>query len=101
MSSPVGRPGITFAEVAAVADRIQERGERPTVKAVRGELGSGSLATLQRHFTAWREGHRPSAVASITLPVELQRAMLGQIERAAAEARADLQTELAETQSER
>jgi chromosome segregation ATPase len=101
MSTPLGRPGVTFAEVAAVADRIKARGERPTVQRVRGELGSGSLATLQRHFTAWREKHRSGAVESVTLPVELQRAMLGHIERAAAEARADLQAELAETQSER
>ena len=101
MSSPLGRPGVTFAEVAAVADRIKARGERPTVQRVRGELGSGSLATLQRHFTAWREKNRTGAVESVTLPVELQRAMLGHIERAAAEARADLQADLAETQSER
>jgi colicin import membrane protein len=101
MSTPLGRPGVTFAEVAAVADRIKARGERPTVQRVRGELGSGSLATLQRHFTAWREKNRTGAVESVTLPVELQRAMLGHIERAAAEARADLQAELAETQSER
>jgi colicin import membrane protein len=101
MSVPLGRPGVTFAEVAAVADRIKARGERPTVQRVRGELGSGSLATLQRHFTAWREQNRAGAVESVTLPVELQRAMLGHIERAAAEARADLQAELAETQSER
>jgi colicin import membrane protein len=101
MSVPLGRPGVTFAEVAAVADRIKARGERPTVQRVRGELGSGSLGTLQRHFTAWREKNRTGAVESITLPVELQRAMLGHIERAAAEARADLQAELAETQSER
>ena len=101
MSSPLGRPGVTAAEVAAVADRIKARGERPTVQRVRGELGSGSLATLQRHFTAWREKNRTGAVESVTLPVELQRAMLGHIERAAAEARADLQAELAETQSER
>lgn len=101
MSIPLGRPGVTFAEVAAVADRIKARGERPTVQRVRGELGSGSLATLQRHFTAWREKNRTGAVESVTLPVELQRAMLGHIERAAAEARADLQDELAETQSER
>jgi hypothetical protein len=69
------------------------RGEKPTATIIRAELGSGSLGTIRRHFTG--------AVESVTLPVELQRAMLGHIERAAAEVRADLQAELAETQAER
>jgi hypothetical protein len=77
------------------------RGEKPTATIIRAELGSGSLGTIRRHFTAWREKNRTGAVESVTLPVELQRAMLGHIERAAAEVRADLQAELAETQAER
>jgi hypothetical protein len=101
MSNPVGRPGIGFAEVAAVADRIAARGERPTARAVLLELGRGSLATIQRHFTAWKEGHRPSTAESLALPPELQRAMLAHIERATAEARATLQAELTDAHAER
>jgi len=101
MNRVLGRPGVAYAEVAAVADRMLARGEKPTATIIRAELGSGSLGTIQRHFTTWRENNRTGAVTAVTLPVDLQRAMLGQIERAAAEARADLQAELAETQSER
>jgi colicin import membrane protein len=101
MSNQAGRPGVSFAEVAAVADRITGRGERPTVRSVRTELGGGSLATIQRHFSAWKDGHRPTLPVNMALPPELQRAMLTQIERAAAEARAGLETELAETLAER
>jgi colicin import membrane protein len=102
MSSPIGRPGVTYAEVAAAADRITARSERATVRAVRAELGgTGSLETIQREFSAWKERNRPAKAESVTLPVDLQRVLLGHIERAAADARADLQTELADTQAER
>ena len=101
MSNPIGRPGITYAEVAAVADAAAARGERPTAQSVRGELGSGSLGTIQKHLTTWKAKHQPPKIEAVGLPPELQRALLAHIERATADARAELGAELAATQNER
>jgi colicin import membrane protein len=102
MSFPLGRPGLTAADVAGAADRLVLRGERATAQAIRNELGSGSLGTIQRHLTTWRESQRStSSNASQALPDPLNRALLAHIEVSVQEARAQLSRELTETQSER
>lgn len=44
------RTGVTLDDVTRAADAILERGERPTVEAVRGVLGTGSPGTVNRHL---------------------------------------------------
>jgi colicin import membrane protein len=91
---PPGRPGISYDEVAAAADRLTARGELPTAKSLRLELGSGSLGTIQRHVTTWRDTQRTTPRLSESLPAELHRMLLACIERERVEARAELEAEL-------
>lgn len=97
MEQAAGRTGITFEQVTAVADAIAARGDRPTLRGVRAELGSGSMGTLQKHLAAWQGQRRQIVTSTATLPTEIQRVILSEIEREIDAARAALESELAAT----
>lgn len=46
---------ITEKSVWAAADALMERGKRPTLSALRTELGGGSYTSIQQHITSWKE----------------------------------------------
>jgi colicin import membrane protein len=92
---------ITPEEINAAAERLLSRGEKPTLRAVRGEIGGGSLATIQPVLAEWKARRPRIEPTGPAVSPELQRAILGDIERAVAAAKADLTAELAETQDAR
>ena len=94
--------GVSPDQVSAAAERLTARGERVTVRGVRAELGeTGSLATIARHLAGWRDSQRPLQATSLSLPAELQRLILAEIERNVAAARAELDAELADARADR
>lgn len=93
--------GLTPEAIAAAADRLIARGEKPSLRAVRAELGGGSLGTIQPALAAWRARRPQIDAAGLGVSAEVQRAIVGDIERAAAAARAELATDLAETREAR
>ena len=101
MEQNSGRTGITFEQVAAVADAIAGRGDRPTLRGVRAELGSGSMGTIQKHLAAWQGTRRQIVTSAATLPTEIQRVILSEIEREVDTARAELEGDLAATKGDR
>ena len=101
MEQTAGRTGITFEQVAAVADAIAARGDRPTLRGVRAELGSGSMGTIQKHLAAWQGQRRQIVTSTATLPTEIQRVILSEIEREVDAARAELEADLAATKGDR
>jgi hypothetical protein len=96
-----GRVGITFDQVAAVADAFAQRGERPTLRNVRAELGTGSMGTVQKHLNAWQGQRRQIVATTATLPTEIQRVILLEIEREIGAARAELEADLAAVKGDR
>jgi colicin import membrane protein len=97
MEPTPGRTGVTFEQIAAIADAMTAQGNRPTLRGVRAELGTGSMGTIQKHLTAWQGTRRAIVTSSATLPTEIQRVILGEIERSVSEARAELEADLAAT----
>lgn len=97
MEQTAGRAGIKFEEVAAVADAIAARGDRPTLRGVRAEIGSGSMGTIQKHLATWQSQRRQIVTSSATLPTEIQRVIIAEIEREIDAARATLEAELVAT----
>ena len=96
----MARPGITFEQVAAVADAIIGEGQQPTINAVRDRIGTGSPNTVHRHLTVWRAA-RPQAIAAVPeLPASLTTAIATEIERAAATARSEVESKLVQAQAE-
>jgi len=96
----MARTGVTFEQVEAVADAIRGEGLQPTINAVRERIGTGSPNTIHRHLTVWRSA-RPQAVTVTTeLPASLTSAIATEIERAAASARAEIESKLVQAQTE-
>jgi hypothetical protein len=48
---------ITKESVWAAADALVAKGKRPTLDALRTELGGGSYTYIQSHITTWKEKH--------------------------------------------
>lgn len=66
----MGNTGITQEEVFQAADRLTAAGEEVTIKAIREELGTGSLTTITRHLRAWkgpREKPAPQSLDALKL----------------------------------
>jgi len=84
----MARKGITYDEVAAVADRLVSQGELPTIQRVRDELGTGSPNTIHKHLTGWKETQPQAQREVVTLPDALAEALIREIERQALAARA-------------
>lgn len=89
----MARPGISFEIVAQAADTLVGRGEKPTIAAVREEIGTGSPNTIHRHLTAWKAAQAPSERQTAILPAELASALAQEIERQASAARADAEAD--------
>lgn len=92
--------GITYEQVAAAADGLVAQGQGPTARAVRAAIG-GSTNTIVRHLQTWRS-HRPQPVAAAAreLPALLVRSYQEEVARVAAEARASIEAQLVEVQTE-
>lgn len=94
------RIGVSYDEVAAIADGMMAEEVCPTIKAVRERLGSGSCNTIHRHLSAWREARPQLAAAMPELPVSIINAFSREIDRAKSEARAGLEGQLVVSQAE-
>lgn len=97
----MARDGVTFEQVAQVADALVGAGQQPTIRAVREGLGgTGSPNTVHRHLRAWRDA-RPVAIASSPeLPQALVAALATEIKRAASQARAEVEAALVAEQAD-
>lgn len=96
----MARTGITYEQVAAVADALIGAGQQPTIKGVRERLGTGSPNTVHAHLVAWREARPVAVVEAPTLPASLTAAIGAEISQAAARARAEIEGELVRVQGE-
>lgn len=85
---------ITQDAVNAAAEQIRASGAKPTARAVRDVLGSGSMATVLRYLQAWQAKQGPVEEAPVVLPVALQRSLLAFIEQEVATAKAPLEADL-------
>ncbi len=63
--------GITYEQVAQVADQMIADGQRPTMRGVRDALGSGSLSTVHKFLNAWLDARPQAQAAAPELPGEL------------------------------
>jgi chromosome segregation ATPase len=89
---------ITPEQVHAIADAIKAEGGKPTLRAVRERLGSGSMGTVATLLQQWRSGQERQTATNLVLPPSLQRVILEFIAAELSAARAPLEAELAEQQ---
>lgn len=97
----MARVGITFEQVAHGADALVGEGQQPTIRAIRERLGdTGSPNTIHKHLTAWRAARPVAAASAHDLPQALTAAIGAEIERAASQARAEIEGRLAQSLAE-
>jgi DNA repair exonuclease SbcCD ATPase subunit len=90
---------ITYEQVTAAADTLKTEGAKPTLKAVREQLGNvGSMGTINKFLQRWKAGQVHQVAPALVLPPALQRALLEFMDRELANARAALETDLADQQ---
>jgi colicin import membrane protein len=94
----MAREGVTYAEVAAAADRMVADGANVTIMGVRDVLGTGSPNTIHRHLQVWRSMRPQAAAAAFELPAELVNAFGRELAKAAAAARAEIEEQVVEAQ---
>lgn len=102
----MARPGITYEEVAQAADALLAAGRvgpdgAPTLNALREQLGgTGSPNTIHTHLKAWKARRPAPASVGNELPVGIIRAITDEIDRAQAEARAQIEAKLVAAENE-
>ena len=89
---------ITQEQVNAAADAIRATGAKPTARAIRDQLGTGSMATVLKLLQVWQSGQVRPAAQDVTLPPGLTRALVDFIGQEVATARAGLEADLATAQ---
>jgi colicin import membrane protein len=94
------RPGVSYNEVAAVADAFLAAGIYPTQKKVREKLESGSIGTIHRWLKQWKEVNPQVATAETDLPIDVSKSIRQEIERGKAQERAMVTEKLADLQCE-
>ncbi|MDZ4255482.1 MAG: DNA-binding protein [Sulfuritalea sp.] len=90
---------LTQEQINAAADAIRADGGKPTARAVRERIGSGSMATILKFLQAWQGGQIKPAEQGVTLPPALQRALVDFIGQEVASARAGIEAELVTAQT--
>ncbi len=79
----MAREGVSFDQVAGIADDLARAGKAATIKAVREVLGTGSPNTIHRHLAEWKAARSPVRVAEVELDAGIREAIAKQIERVA------------------
>jgi colicin import membrane protein len=88
---------ITYEQVAAAANAMCAADIRPSSRTVRERLGNvGSMGTINRLLQEWKATQDRHVAQALTLPPALQRAMLDFMAKELAEAKAELESVLAE-----
>ncbi|AWP24518.1 mucin-associated surface protein [Acidiferrobacter sp. SPIII_3] len=90
---------VTYEQVAGIADSIQAAGGKPTLRAVREQVGGGSMGTINKLLQEWRGAHERRTAGDLALPPALQRALLDFMGTEIAGARAPLEADIAEHQA--
>jgi len=93
---------ITYEQVAKTADEIKAEGKKPTSRAVRELLGSGSMATVLKHLNQWNAGQQTqtNTIFDNTLDPALARAIGSHIVAKTQEATSAVTSALADLQAE-
>ena len=88
---------ITYEQVAACAAAILAGGGKPTSRALRAQLGRGSLGTIHRLQQQWQAGRPPAPEVLRSIPVAVERAIRDFAANEASQAKGECLEQLAES----
>jgi chromosome segregation ATPase len=97
----MARQELTFDEIAAAADSLQDDGKQVSIDAVRDVLGTGSPGTIHKHLAAWRASHaKPAEAPKVEIPDSVVAALGSWVRQFAEEAAAGDRAALAQSDSD-
>jgi chromosome segregation ATPase len=96
----MARIGISYEQVAQAADTLVSIGQKPTISAIRAELGTGSPNTIIVHLNKWRDSQPVKQKQVRSLPETLVNTLNTILEQAEAQARAEIEAKLIEMKQE-
>jgi len=97
----MAKAGVTYDDVALVANQMIADGTNVTWRAVRVRLGdTGSSVTISKHLKSWRAAQPPVIAEAKKLPEALTDALAKEIEKAGAMARVDIEKQLSDARDE-
>jgi Trp operon repressor len=92
------RIGITKEQVFQAAEYVRGAGETPTIDRIRVQLGNtGSPNTIHKHLKLWKSSQLQVRRKTPDLPVNLALALISEIEKQAAAARFEAESEATES----
>jgi hypothetical protein len=77
---------ITYETVAAAALALEGRGQEPSVRTIREQMGGGSLTTINPLLRQWKEARAARRVSTVQVNQAIVDLILAQIEETAAQA---------------
>ena len=89
---------ITYEQVAACAAAILAGGGKPTTRALRAQLGRGSLGTIHRLQQQWQASCQPAPEVLRAIPAAVERAIRDFAASEAGLAKGECLEQLAESQ---
>lgn len=96
----MARVGVSFEQVQAAADGLVGQGKLATIAAVREAIGTGSPNTIHGHLVKWRATRPVVQSAAHELPAQIANSIGQEIAKAAAQARAEIESVLVQSQQE-
>ncbi len=94
----VREASISQEQVSAIADSLRSAGEKPTARAIRNQLGRGSMSTIVRFIGVWSGQQIKVGECQVVLPQQLQKTLVDFVAQEISGAKAALEIELADTQ---
>lgn len=96
----MAREGINYEQVVAAIEVLVGSAKQVTIKGIRDVLGTGSPNTIHRHLTEWRNSRPNGTVVCATLPEALTGVIARELDRVAAQARAEIEDQLSQAKIE-
>lgn len=96
----MAREGISYEQVVVAIEELVGSAKQVTIKGIRDVLGTGSPNTIHRHLTEWRNSRPNGTVVCATLPEVLTGVIARELDRVAAQARAEIEDQLSQAKIE-
>jgi len=96
----MAREGVSYEQVESAIEELVGSGKQVTIKGIRDVLGTGSPNTIHRHLTEWRNSRPNGTVVCASLPEALTGVIARELDRVAAQARAEIEDQLSQAKIE-
>lgn len=96
----MAREGISYGQVVSAIEELVGSGKQATINGIRQVLGTGSPNTIHKHMVEWRNLQQNRTVACAALPEAVTTVIARELDRVAAQAKAEIEDQLSLAKNE-